>query len=81
MDYVDIVTDDATYHHGDICYIKTKHTFEVVRDLLRVNKTHYADLQLFSPHHFNPKSAIRYADKSPTTTCPLNYCQMYRCLW
>ena len=68
MDHVDNISDNATFHHGDICYIKMKYTFGVVCHLLRVNKTQYADLQLFCLHQVNPKTVIPYADKSPTTT-------------
>ena len=66
MDYVNFVTDDATFHHGDVCYLKSKHIFGTIRELLTVNKTQYADLQHFNSHYFDSESNIPFSDTTPS---------------
>ena len=66
LDYINLLTDDATFLLGDTCYVSDINAFGIIRELLTVNKRLYADLQLFGPHTFDSECSIPYAPKTPT---------------
>ena len=66
LDYVGHISDDSTYICGDICYSSSKNLFGVVTQLLTINDTQFADLQLYRAPSIDPETNIPHTNNTPS---------------